>query len=556
MAQEAIGMFLTSKNEKPYDETTIRSAVWLKCDYCGCEFQRIKKSRDRLNKIIVKDSCGSKSCQAQKKIDVNMELHGVPYLFQSNEFKEHNKKVCLERYGTEQYYSSDDFKTKRKDKLEEKYSVDSPLKNQKIKDRFVETMLNRHGVANPAQMSDHIEKVQKTSKDRYGTDFPMQSDIVKETRQQTCNERFGKDSYTQTDEYWKERKARTFLERGVEHTSQDPAVREKYQKTLSEKYDGAKNMSEIPGVQQKITKTIFEKFGVPSALCLQHNRPYGKKEQEIREWLNSFGFNFVQDYSLLQGKEIDCYDSNNKIAFEYCGLYWHNEMSKTPRNMYYHYKKYKICKDQGVQLVTIFEDEWIYRENQCKNFIKSILGLNSRKIFARKCEITELDHKTFRNFCDAFHIQGSNNLTKVAFGLFYEKELVGVISMGRHPRKSSLLVMDRLCFKDDVSIAGGASKLFKKCVEYAKLNNINHIISWSDNRWSFGNVYSKLGFILDKKLKPDYSYVEYLKPSGRVSKQSQKKKQKCDKTEKELCLEKGLARIWDCGKIKWVYNIN
>jgi len=26
------------------------------------------------------------------------------------------------------------------------------------------------------------------------------------------------------------------------------------------------------------------------------------------------------------------------------------------------------------------------------------------------------------------------------------------------------------------------------------------------------------------------------------------------RTERELCLEKGLVRIWDCGKKKWVYN--
>ena len=68
-------------------------------------------------------------------------------------------------------------------------------------------------------------------------------------------------------------------------------------------------------------------------------------------------------------------------------------------------------------------------------------------------------------------------------------------------------------------------------------------------------VYLKLNFELTKDYGPDYSYVDILKPYSRISKQSQKKKTKCSKTEKEICLEKGLARIWDCGKKKWVFDI-
>lgn len=85
------------------------------------------------------------------------------------------------------------------------------------------------------------------------------------------------------------------------------------------------------------------------------------------------------------------------------------------------------------------------------------------------------------------------------------------------------------------------------------------IISWSDNRWSKGDVYECLGFKLDGDLKPDYSYVNIKNPNKkRISKQSQaKKKTGCPegKTEHEWCLEKGLSRIWDCGKKRWVYEL-
>jgi len=50
-----------------------------------------------------------------------------------------------------------------------------------------------------------------------------------------------------------------------------------------------------------------------------------------------------------------------------------------------------------------------------------------------------------------------------------------------------------------------------------------------------------------------------IKPNKRISKQSQaKNKNGCpiNTTEREWCLELGLARIWDCGKKRWIYEIN
>lgn len=549
-------MIILSKLEKPYADTTIRTKVWYSCDYCGREFLRDKKSRERLNKIVDKDSCGDVGCKKNKQIDINIKLHGVPHVFQSENFQNKSKKTCLDKYGTEIYYASEDFKGKRKMKLVEKYGVDSPLKNEDIKKEQQNSMLEKYGETNAMLVDILKQKAINTNEEKYGVPFAIQNEKIKQKRKNTNHKKYNKDSFVQTEEYWEAREKTTLENRGCKHTSQDPAVQNKYKNTLMERYDGAKNMNEIPGVQEKICKTVYEKFGVPSALCLPENRPYGKKQAEITDWLNSFGLNFAPDYTLLDGKEIDAYDPNCRIAFEYCGLYWHNEMSKTPRHKPYHFNKYKKCLEKGVRLITIFEDEWIERIDQCKNFIKSILHKNNSKIMARKCEILKIEKSVLNSFCDKNHIQGANNLSIAGFGLFYESKLVGCISLGRHPRKSNCTVLDRLCFANDCTVSGGASKLFKECIKWAKYNNLSEIISWSDNRWSNGNVYSKLGFVLDKELGPDYSYVDYNKPSKRLSKQSQKKKNDCEKTEKEICLEKGLARIWDCGKKKWKYIIN
>lgn len=169
-----------------------------------------------------------------------------------------------------------------------------------------------------------------------------------------------------------------------------------------------------------------------------------------------------------------------------------------------------------------------------------------------------MTNKQSNLFYENFHIQGKPYNTKKSFGLYYNNEVVGVISLGLHHRQKNKLVINRLCFKEDTQIIGGASKLFKKCKEYAKKNNFDDITTWSDNRWSNGSVYKKLGFTLDKESKPDYSYVKLDKKYCRVSKQSQKKSNSgCPKEVKEsdFAKSKNLARIWDCGKKRWIFKI-
>jgi hypothetical protein len=103
-------------------------------------------------------------------------------------------------------------------------------------------------------------------------------------------------------------------------------------------------------------------------------------------------------------------------------------------------------------------------------------------------------------------------------------------------------------------VVGGAQKLFKACKSWAINSGTNKIISWSDNRWSQGTVYEKLGFQLDKELNVDYSYVDLKNPIKRLSKQSQKKSNtQCPAniTEREWSIQRGLSRIWDCGKTRW-----
>jgi predicted GNAT family N-acyltransferase len=556
---------------KHYNHLPIRTEINLICDYCNSKFKRIKKSRERLNKIISKDSCGCKNCKAKKKEEVNIKLYGTKNYFESKEFSKKSKKTNLEKYGTEDYFSSKDFKNKRSESLLQKYGVDSPLKNKKINEKQKETCLKRYGVENFSKTSDFIDKYKKTSNQNYGCDFPINSKKIKKYNKK----KYGCDFHLASEKV-KKKIVASYLEKyGETHPVKSQTIKNKIKKTNFEKY-GFEYAAQSEEIKNKVKQTILKKYGYESTFQCpeirkkiiennikkygQERAKFGKTQESIRNWLNEYGYNFNSDHEILEGKELDLYDSDKKIAIEYCGLYWHNEGSPEPRNRKYHYYKYKKCKDNEIQLLTIFDDEWNNKQNIIKSVILSKLGLFSTRIYARKCVVKEIDKKSFGNFCDQYHIQGKNSLSLVCFGLFYNNELVGVIDLGRHHRKKEQesLVLTRLCFKEGYQIVGGSSKLLSACVAYCKKNNIKNIISWSDNRWSNGNIYKNLGFIWQEDLDPDYSYVNSKNPKKRLSKQSQKKSNTgCPKEISELdwAKSRGLSRIWDCGKTRWIYVI-
>ena len=280
---------------------------------------------------------------------------------------------------------------------------------------------------------------------------------------------------------------------------------------------------------------------------------YGAAETGVRTWLKEVtGLDFITNRTVLEGKEIDMYNADMKIGLEYCGLFWHCDyFPKKDRT--YHYDKFLLAKQKGVQLVTMFEDEWINRQEQVKGALLSILHKNTRKLHGRKCTVKTIDKALGNKFYDDYHIQGKANLGQHYAGLYYLDELVGVMSFGLHHRDITKHTLDRLCFKTGVSVAGGSNKLFKFLLD---TTGITELISWSDNRWFQGQVYEKLGFKKDQDMKPDYSYVD-IKDNLRLSKQSQKKSNSgCPEniTEKDWSIKKGLYRMWDCGKTRWTYT--
>lgn len=294
-------------------------------------------------------------------------------------------------------------------------------------------------------------------------------------------------------------------------------------------------------------------------------------ETEIFDFIKSISPHSSQIMSsnraVIAPMELDIVDPVKKIAVEFCGIYWHSEevwdedgLVKPGKNAKYHFNKMKAAEEAGYRLITIFEDEWHNRKDQCKNFLRSVFG-SSKTVGARKTEVCEIPGNEALSFLDKNHIQGGNRSSDLYVGLRFNGDLIAVIAFGRHHRggDSGSVVLNRMAFADGISISGGASKMLKFSKSILKNKGVKRIISWSDNRWSVGDVYQKLNFSLEASLVPDYSYCDF-GSILRKSKQGFKKSRLqalggVGVTEHEMALSLNMYRIYDCGKKRWSVDI-
>lgn len=299
--------------------------------------------------------------------------------------------------------------------------------------------------------------------------------------------------------------------------------------------------------REKVKNTFMEKYGVPYHPIESES----KGELEVLDYVNSISPGFKK--TLIHGIELDGFNRDSNVAFEYHGIYFHSEKSKG-KNL--QEKKYKICSDNNIRLFSIFEDEWLTRQKQVKSFIKSALGKNECKIFARNliCKEFHSRNPDILSFIENTHIQGKPNERDCLkhFALVdNDNNIYSVMSFSRHHRTKNEVVLSRYCVKDNYNIPGGASKIFSCAIKYFNCN----IKTWSDNRWTEGNIYSILGFEHVQNIKKDYFYV---KNGKRIHKQSMTRKRlnaHDNQTEYEKAQELGYDRIWDCGKKTWIYKI-
>jgi len=435
------------------------------------------------------------------------------------------------------------------------------------------TSIEKYGTDHFSKTHDYKNKVKKTNKNKYGSEYYTQTDdykLLMKNKNIDYSKRVQKQKKTILDKYGNENYHKT-----EHYDNQRNNIIKNYQNTITKKlltkYDNliSTNNNDFIFLCKKghdftISRDLLKNRSKSNTeLCTVCN-PIGSSKSGYELQLIDF-ISKNYDNDILRNKriilgdvELDIYLPDLRLAFEFNGLWWHNEINK-PNN--YHLNKTEKCEKNGIQLIHIYEDDWLFKREIVKSRILNLLGKNE-KIYARKCEIKEVgDNKIIRDFLCDNHIQGFIG-SKIKIGLFYNGELISLMtfgnlrkSMGQKKLEGSYEML-RFCNKLNVNIIGGASKLFKY---FIRNYNPIEVISYADRSWSKGNLYEKLGFQFLHKTDPNYYYVIEGKRRHRFGFRKDKLiKDGADenKTEHEIMLEKKIFRIYDSGSLKYTYEKN
>jgi hypothetical protein len=491
--------------------------------------------------------CGPTSiCQCAKEA-ISKKVSQTKSKRTAQEIDIENKKrelTNLKKYGVTNTGQTEYAKSQHSNFYSSKELVSNVTK--KIKN----TKLKNHGNAN----YNNRNKATETYLEKYGVTTPLLLQSVRDnmikSRQSLLTDNF-------------------YLKQGYQ----------KFKKYISENYDFTllTPEKEYFGIHQKDAKlykfqcnkclsVIEHKFYHSSGLNCEKCNPKlpsftSNEEQQIFDFItNELNIEGIQgDKTIINPYELDMVFEDHKIAIEYCGLYWHSELS-SGKNKKYHQTKMNLANSKGYRLITIFSDEWLHKQNIVKNRLMHIFGKTKERIFARNTCIKEVSITESRDFLEKYHLQGYSH-APIRYGLYYKNQLVSLMTFSKprkalnsHGKEGYELVRYAT---DGTSIVGGASKLLS---HFIKNHYPKKITSYADLRWSDGKLYRTLGFKLIKTTQPGYYYVEnyeFRRHRYNFTKQKLiKEGYNPNITEWEIMQIKNYDRIWDCGNLVFELDLS
>ena len=528
----------------------------------------------------------------EKKEQTCLKNHGVKYILEKEEVREGRME---EVYGNKHALCVPELKKKQEDSLEK---TTGHRHLSELQELAKEGVMKKYNVDNVFKLPEFQEKAAQTKIQFHGTSVNMHVESIKNKVFETNEKVHGFYGSPFGSKQVREKAAKTTLRNwGVDNALKSPVVRAKARQTLLNNIR-ANGITAHPSYSHVLHKEHFNKeywlehfvdhklkcFNVGECAAyhgvrlncinqvmkvfgidMRHKR-MSIQELNIREYIASLGFECKsRDKSVLKPKELDILLPEEKLAIEYDGIMYHSQGLDLKYGVTrgYHLSKTKGCEQQGIQLLHIFENEWLdpVKNDIWKSVISHKLGCNS-VIYARNTVVREISSSDCYAFCEQNHLQGGCRSSK-NLGLFTkDNELVAIMSF-RKPRFNPAYDWEliRYCSKKYVSVVGGASKLLK---HFRKLNS-GSIISYANRRWSTGDLYEALGFSFVRETAPNYFYYktidgvtpENLELHSRLEFQKHKLASKLEhfdanKSEFDNMYQNGYRSIYDCGNLVYV----
>ena len=274
-----------------------------------------------------------------------------------------------------------------------------------------------------------------------------------------------------------------------------------------------------------------------------------KEEKEIINFIDSLGIKNRKDKKLLNGKEIDILMEDINFAIEYNGLIWHSEEFGNKDN-FFHLNKTTDCEENNIQLIHIFEDEFIFKKEILYYEIER--RLNNRNISIDSNInlniIKSDDNELIKNFIYKNSLFPYVDSLINYICLDKENNLIGVISLNYDDNNNLIVTnfaVEINSYNEDI--------IFKKFIDYIKNDlNFNDLIAYADRRYFSllnENFYTKANFIFDSYIEPTFNI---LVRGGHF----RNRRISLDEFNQFYPKDYKKYKVWNCGYIKYIFNKN
>lgn len=273
------------------------------------------------------------------------------------EINQTHKETCLRKFGVDNPSKLPEIKAKKAQTFASNF--DTPEKLEEIRARYRETCMGKFGVDNPSKLPEIKAKKAQTFSKNFDSLEKLGS--IREKFKETCVKIYGVENPSKSPEI-KAKKARTFMQNfGVdnvfktqEHIIANRNLRASKDVRYRRILDGDADM-----------KFLFDNYCNSQAYINAHrlnliNRRKFLTEQAVTKLLKDLNIEMMKTRKLPwlinrdgNRMELDFYSESLGLAIEVNGLYNH---SKDGRNSSFpedfHYRKWKLCGDNGVMLLS------------------------------------------------------------------------------------------------------------------------------------------------------------------------------------------------------------
>lgn len=278
------------------------------------------------------------------------------------------------------------------------------------------------------------------------------------------------------------------------------------------------------------------------------------------------------DRNILNGKELDIYIPEKKLAIEYNWLMFHSIWKSTAK-MFNNYKledeikdkhlwKTEACQKQWIQLLHIFENEWLDENKRdiWKSIIKNKIWVYDNIVNIENTIIKLVSNEVKKDFLNIYHLEWDiiSNINIWLFDINWELIQLMIFWKNQSNQNTKWDLL-RIAIKNSSNIIWWEAKLFKYFIKYY-LQRWENIKAYANLRFSNWNIYKKLWFELIWQSKLNYFYFKNwnLELETRQKYQKHKLEYKLSDFDEKLTESENMYNNWyrktyDCWNLRFEY---